>query len=55
MYVYVCIYIHIYIYMCLTYEVLEFEENKPDRLSIKKTYNMLNIHIDVIICIKIYV
>jgi hypothetical protein len=49
-------YICVCIYICLrTYEVLEYEEKKLDKMSIKIIYNMLNIYRDVIICIKEYI
>jgi hypothetical protein len=48
--------VYVYTYMSLrTYEVLEFEENKLDKMSVKKTHDILNIYIDVIVCIKIYI
>jgi hypothetical protein len=46
----ICIYIYIYIYICIclrTYEVLEYDEYKLDKMFVKRTHNMLNIFIGV--------
>ena len=49
-------YICVHINLCLeTYEVLDYEEKKLDKMSIKIKHNMFNIYRDVIICIKEYI
>jgi hypothetical protein len=34
---------------------LNMKKTKLDKMSVKKTHDILNIYIDVIVCIKIYI